>query len=140
MIYRVLKENNKTRNMIKHDDYNNIQDAEKAIKNLNSRNKKRKTKIIEIPENLGVGYDIYRANGELYGTIIDETKTFYIVSPAWRETDNNLERPFFRKESLLDKFAEGIFKPIDGDPKKIKKYEGIVEEDDYDDLFEEEED
>ena len=140
MIYRVYKENLRTGNMVKHGDYKVLEEAEKTIKNLISRNKRRSVDIIKIPENIGVGYEVYLSNGELYGTITRETKSFYYLEPSNKKIIDELQRPLFLKENFQEKFERGIFKAVDGDPEKVQKYEAKLEENSLEFLDEDDED
>ena len=127
MIIRVLKES-KAGNMTKHGDYDTMEEAEKTRASLRKRNKKRDVEIVTIPENIGVGYEIFNTDGSLYGVIVRETNSFYYVEPAGKLIEDELDRVFFLKEDFLTKFENDTFKTVDGDPVKIKKYEQTIED------------
>lgn len=125
MIYRVFKTNPKNGKVIKDNDYDSIEKAEKRVGDLSKgtgrAKRKNKTAYIgEIPENIGYGYKIYRPNGDLYGTIAHiPSRYFWYVIPAWKAVDDPLDYPFFLKQNFEQKFVDGIFKPIDGDPNEV---------------------
>lgn len=134
MIYRIYKENIKTGKRVKHNDFPTLEQAEKSAEKLRGKNRRRKVEVVQVPEHIGVGYEIFRPNGELYGTIVEETEHFYYIDAPWKKVETSLDRIFFLKETFLEHFEKGHFKAVDGDPNKIKKYEGKSNK--YDDMFE----
>lgn len=107
-----MKLNLRTRNEIKHGEYESEKEAQKTVDSLNKKNPKRGAFIRYRPENIGKGYKIYLTDDSYYGTILFETDYFYYVS---KDEDAEIQEcKFFVKDNFLEKFDEGIFKPIDG--------------------------
>jgi hypothetical protein len=84
----------------------NIKNMEKELEKL-SKKYKDKIRVAKIPENIGVGYDIYR-NGKYYGSIVSESEyLWFIKKPGVQMTSP------FEKATFKEKFINGIFDPIE---------------------------
>jgi hypothetical protein len=99
MIYQiVIIEPNGKRKKTKN--YDNLKSAEKKIKKSYS---KKQTRIIILPKEYNIGLKLYKPNGELYGTIVRDSDSFFYI----QKTDSTEEHVFL-KSNFEEKFIKEL--------------------------------
>lgn len=106
MIYRIYTYEGKEGAFFKREEYDNQESADKKIA---KSYKNKKSKVVAIPETIGVGYKIY-VKGEHYATIIRETDNFYYANRVNRGEDDEI---FLLKAEFEDKFIKGTFDSVE---------------------------
>lgn len=104
MIYRLFVYDKRAKEYQSNGNYKTRKSAEKKAEP--HIKKGREIKIVALPSNkLKVGMKIYKADKELYGTIIREDECFWYVNRGCKDEDDEM---FFLKDNFLDKYIEGI--------------------------------
>jgi hypothetical protein len=87
-----------------------IFDVEAAKREVEKKYQNQTTELVAVPNEVYVGFKIYR-NGQLYGTVIDESKYLWIVRRAG--TSKSYMPDAFIKSSFRDKYVNKVFEVSD---------------------------
>lgn len=90
----------------------------KAEQKISKSYKRKRTKIIKLPDKIIIGLKLYSKKGKicgslipdedeyLYGTIIDEDELYYYINRSFKD---KTDRAFFHKDDFENKFLSEIF-------------------------------